>query len=114
MKNKILEKSRESRKKHYTTPTVVFTSVPPEKIMIEHYTFMHSLRNDAFKVHVTNAFGILEKIDRRKAWINALSIQKPITHSMCVCSLHFQASDHLAKGKTTFCAKSLYFLIFIP
>lgn len=89
--------SRKSKKTLYNTNCCVYkcSSRKNNDRTLHFHAFP---KKDAFNIYVTNAFGILEKIDRRKAWINALSMRKPITSSMRVCSLHFQESDYLAKG----------------
>ncbi|XP_045468138.1 uncharacterized protein LOC123676332 [Harmonia axyridis] len=53
-------------------------------------------KEGASSLYITNDSGSLERMDRRKAWITKLRIQKPVTHNMRVCSLHFQDSDYLA------------------
>lgn len=63
-------------------------------------------------VEVTNKFGTIEKIDKRKAWIMAIRTGKAVTSRMKICSLHFSASDYVFPGKMiTFC--SILFRLFI-
>lgn len=50
------------------------------------------------RVVVKNAFGILEPIDRLKAWQNALKVRNT-TNRMKVCSLHFDKDDYCFSGK---------------
>ncbi|XP_071571572.1 uncharacterized protein [Temnothorax nylanderi] len=46
-------------------------------------------------VEVTNKFGTIEKVDKRKAWIMATRTGEAVTSRMKVCSLHFSASDYV-------------------
>ncbi|KYN23423.1 hypothetical protein ALC57_04297 [Trachymyrmex cornetzi] len=63
-------------------------------------------------VEVTNKFGTIEKIDKRKAWIMATRTGEAVTSRMRICSLHFSASDYVFSGKMiTFC--SILFTLFI-
>lgn len=70
-------------------------------------------KKGASTVQITNAFGILEKMDQRKAWEKALLMGKPVSQFMRVCSLHFQESDYLAKGKEIVFVKTWCFEYFI-
>ncbi|KAF2897554.1 hypothetical protein ILUMI_08622 [Ignelater luminosus] len=54
-------------------------------------------KNGSF-VNVTNNFGVIEKICRRKLWAQVLSMGKSATDNMRVCSLHFKSSDYIAQG----------------
>ncbi|XP_046736570.1 uncharacterized protein LOC124405587 [Diprion similis] len=45
-------------------------------------------------VKITNKRGISEKIDKFKAWEQAIKIGKPITPTMRICSLHFKKEDY--------------------
>lgn len=56
-------------------------------------------------VEVTNKFGTIGKIDKRKAWIMAIRTGKAMTSRMKICSLHFNAGDYVFAGKIiTFCS----------
>lgn len=56
-------------------------------------------RKGEIKVPFTNKLNIVEKVDRRKMWIMALKMGKPVSNCMTVCSKHFTESDYLSVVK---------------
>lgn len=66
---------------------------------------------DKTLVEVENYFGQKEKIDKFKAWANALAIKnvKFIKSYSTVCSLHFKSSDYTHPGNRILL--NSYFLI---
>lgn len=65
----------------------------------QHLSFHQFPKRNASYVYITNAFGIKEKVDRRKVWEMKLLIGKPTTVSMKVCSLHFKNDDYILPGR---------------
>lgn len=61
--------------------------------------FHHLPKPGECLVLISNKFGNLERIDRRKAWDIVLKSGKPMTDSMRVCSLHFKETDYLRPRK---------------
>ncbi|XP_023233834.1 THAP domain-containing protein 2-like [Centruroides sculpturatus] len=65
----------------------------------------NSLKNISFhhfpkagKVKIINKVGKEENIERKKAWELALKMEKKMTPSMRVCSLHFIENDFILPG----------------
>ena len=50
-------------------------------------------KENASPVMVKNLFGVLEESNKLQCWIKALRIEKKVTPSMRVCSLHFKPED---------------------
>lgn len=55
------------------------------------------------KVVVETKFGSKELVDQRQMWIRVLKLGKKPSDHMRVCSLHFDESDFMQKGKS--CSK---------
>ncbi|KAJ8951341.1 hypothetical protein NQ318_009275 [Aromia moschata] len=77
---------------------VVYLAVRPGLRGIPN-NFIYFLNKESIKFPLVNKFGQKERIDRRKAWILQLSIGKPVSKFMKVCSLHFAEKDYIYPSK---------------
>lgn len=60
-------------------------------------------RNSRIRVRVVNELGEVVEMDKRQAWEEVLSMAKPVTKHMRVCSKHFKDTDYHATGNFQHC-----------